>query len=181
MWVRSDLNGYHSCAACSHHEFHHHQWIWGGFEVLVDSYCSSWSFRCSRSKRVVVPQRCGGLVSYTWLDLSGGRCFGVQNPTCDPCLDDCKFSITLTFNLLIHLRSTIIYSPEVLTWTIIIGGSTEIWIWLSGRGDMSSCFSALDESLLPPFHLFLSIAHLESTIILLCICWWFFRNWGYTA
>jgi len=27
----------------SHHVFHHHQLIWGGFEVLVDSYYSSWS------------------------------------------------------------------------------------------------------------------------------------------
>lgn len=91
-------------------EFHHHQLIWGGFEVLVDSYCTRLpadlafgmclcSFRCSRSKRVVVPQRWvkgsrfGFLIQM--VDLSGGRCFGVQlkfwiahQPrTCDPCLD----------------------------------------------------------------------------------------------
>jgi len=64
------------------------------------------SFKCSRSKRVVVLQRWvkgwrfGFL--YKWLDLSGGWCFGVQlkfwivhqPETCDPCLDDLRFSIT---------------------------------------------------------------------------------------
>ena len=61
----------------SHHVFHHHQLIWGGFEVLADSYCSNWSFGvclCSFacSRRVVVLHRWiigwrFGLCSSFWL------------------------------------------------------------------------------------------------------------------
>jgi len=44
IWGRSDLNGLSSVRSSgSHHVFHQHQLIWGGLEVLVDSYCSSWS------------------------------------------------------------------------------------------------------------------------------------------
>ena len=38
---RSDLNGYRRCGLLV--LITHHQLIWGGLEVLVDSYCSSWS------------------------------------------------------------------------------------------------------------------------------------------
>ena len=87
-----------------HHEFHHHQLIWGGFRVLLDSYCSRLaadlafvvclcSFRCSRSKRVVVPGR--------W--VKGWR-FGFWYINGQIVLEDNVLVFNWSFGLLINLE-----------------------------------------------------------------------------